>query len=442
MDGHYGFGGFSNPIGVAADSKGNVYVTDTDSVSINRVKKLSNGSWTDITGSEVLSSPFGIAADNDGNVYVTNYNSHTIKKLSNGSWTDITGSERFSNPVGVAVDSAGNVYVADSGHNKIKKLSKGSWTDITGSESFSNPRGVAVDSSGNVYVAESSGRKIKKLSAVVNSVSVSPSSPSVVQGGSQQLTATVNASEGAATTVTWSSSDATNKVAVDSTGKVTVAPDAAMRDYTITATSTADSSKTGTATITVTAALTFTIAAITNPTLATLTQGYRSGTQETKIIDVTNTGTGNLTNLTVEASGKNADDFAITQPSATLNSGAPATSFKVTANDGLPAGTYTAIITVSADNMIPVTLTVTQTVNLPDAPANPQNLSAAGGDRQVTLSWDTVTGATYYNIYMATASGQFSDDSVSTVASTTYNVHNLTNGTAYYFIVKAGNLGG
>ncbi|MEC0090461.1 S-layer homology domain-containing protein [Paenibacillus macquariensis] len=435
-----GAGGFSNPVGIAADSNGNVYVTDSLS---NKVKKLSNGIWTDITGAAVLSSPFGVAADNDGNVYVTNYNSNTIKKLSNGSWTDITGAGSFLSPFGVAVDSAGNVYVADSGNNKIKKLSNGSWMDITGAGSFSSPWGVIVDSSGNVYVTESGGKKIKKLSSpVINSVSVSPSSPSVVQGGSQQLTATVNAGEGAATTVTWSSSDVTNKVAVDSTGKVTVAADTAMEDYTIKATSTVDSSKTATATITVTAALTYTIAAITNPTLTALTQGYQSGTQETKNIEVTNTGTGNLPNLKVEVSGTNADDFAITQTSATLNSGAPATSFTVTANDGLAAGTYTATITISADNMIPVTLTVTQAVNLPDAPANPQNLVAVGEDRQVTLTWDTVTGATYYNIYMATASGQFSDDLVATVTHTTYNVQNLINGTAYYFMVKAGNLGG
>lgn len=59
---------------------------------------------------------------------------------------------------------------------------------------------------------------------------------------------------GAATTVTWTSSDVTNKVAVNSSGNVTVAADAALGDYTITATSTANSGKKGTATITVTVA--------------------------------------------------------------------------------------------------------------------------------------------------------------------------------------------
>jgi hypothetical protein len=431
---------FVNPVGIAVDHNGDVYVTES---TTNRIKKFSNGRWADITGSAALSSPFGIAVDGSSNVYVTSFTSNKIHKLSNGSWTEITGSGSFSSPFGIAADGAGDVYVADSRNNKIKKWSNGDWTDITGSVPLSAPWGVAVDSSGYVYVGESGSRKIKKLTqAVVNSVNVSPLNASVMQGESQRLNATVDAVGGAATTVSWSSSDTTGKVAVDSTGKVTVAADAATGDYTITATSTADNSKTGTATITVTAALSYTIAPIENQTLTALTQGYPSDTQEKKTIHVTNTGTGNLTNLSVAASGAHAGDFVITQPSPTLNSGAPATSFTVMAKDGLEAGTYTATITVSADSMVPVTFTATQAVNLPDAPANPQNLVASRGDRQATLTWDTVTGATYYYVYMSTTPGPFTAPSVATVTYSTYQVKNLTNGTAYYFMVKAGNSGG
>ncbi|MBA2936982.1 S-layer homology domain-containing protein [Paenibacillus sp. CGMCC 1.16610] len=205
--------------------------------------------------------------------------------------------------------------------------------------------------------------------------------------------------------------------------------------------------KTATATssvaaVTVNIAPTYTIAAITNQTLTELTQGYISGTQETKTIDITNTGTSDLLNLSAAVSGDHANDFVITQPSETLMSGAAATSFTVKVKDGLPAGTYTATVTLSATHMTDVTFTVTQAVNLLNSPANPQNLVATGGDRNITLNWSTVTGATYYNIYMATVSGQFSNASVATVTSSTYNVQNLLNGTTYYFTVKAGNSGG
>lgn len=95
---------------------------------------------------------------------------------------------------------------------------------------------------------------IEKKDAAVTSVSLSPTTASVVQGATQQLTATVTAVGGANQTVTWTSSN--SKVAVAANGLVTVAADAATGDYTITATSTFDSSKKGTATITVTATTT------------------------------------------------------------------------------------------------------------------------------------------------------------------------------------------
>ncbi|MFF2092391.1 S-layer homology domain-containing protein, partial [Paenibacillus sp. NPDC058174] len=334
----------------------------------------------------------------------------------------------------------------------------GAATTVTWTSSDSSS--VAVDGTGNVtaaadaepgdytITATSTANSSKKGTATITvtaapaitSVSVSPSTSSVVQGGSRQLTATVAAVGGAATTVTWTSSDSAN-VAVNSTGHVTVAADAEPGDYTITATSTVNSSKKGTATITVTAAPTYTIAALTNQTLTALIEEYAPGTQEVRSIPVLNTGSGDLTNLSVTISGVNATDFVITQPDSALDSG-ESTSFTVAVKDGLPVGTYKATVTISADHMIPVTFAVKQAVSLPNTPVNPQSLTAAGGDRQVALNWSTVEGAAYYNIYMATASGQYAEDEIATVTSSTYNVQNLINGKTYYFVVKAGNAGG
>ncbi|WP_409345211.1 Ig-like domain-containing protein [Paenibacillus sp. MBLB4367] len=336
----------------------------------------------------------------------------------------------------------------------------GASTTVTWSSSDTGNK-VTVSSAGNVTVAADATPGNYTITATstadtgktgtatitvtaapaINSVTVIPSTTSVVQGGSKQLTASIDAVGGASTLVTWSSSDTGNKVTVNSTGNVTVAADATPGDYTITATSTADTGKKGTATITVTAAPTYTIGAITDQTLSALTQGYESGTQETRTIPVMNIGTGNLMNLSVTLSGANANDFVMTQRDSTLASNAT-TSFDIHAKDDLPAGTYTATVTVSADHMTPVTFIVTQAVNLPNAPANPQNFAAAGGDRQVTLSWNTVSGATYYRIYMATDANQNNNVEVATVTSSTYNVPNLVNGTTYYFVVKSENSGG
>jgi hypothetical protein len=109
---------------------------------------------------------------------------------------------------------------------------------------------------------------------------------------------------------------------------------------------------------------TYTIAPIGDQTLAGLTAGYTSGAQETKPLTITKTGTGDLTNLAVALDGTNAGDFIVTQPAVTtLNSDTTSTTFTVKARDGLTAGTYTATVTISADNMTPVNFTVTQRVD-------------------------------------------------------------------------------
>ncbi|PAF33321.1 GLUG motif-containing protein [Paenibacillus sp. 7516] len=112
------------------------------------------------------------------------------------------------------------------------------------------------------------------------------------------------------------------------------------------------------------AALTYKISSIEDETLSNLLEGYLPGTQETKTIPITRTGTGDLTNVTVLISGDQASHFVITGPSVTaLDDGTPATSFTVRAKDNLPSGTYSGTVTVSADHMADTTFTVKQTVN-------------------------------------------------------------------------------
>jgi hypothetical protein len=146
-DGTGGSARFSNPTSVALDATGNVYVADFSNHTIRKitpagvVSTLAGSAGllgsNDGTGSAArFSNPLGVAVDAAGNVYVADFNNDTIRKItpagvvstlaglagSPGS-SDGTGSAaRFRNPRDVAVDAAGNVYVADTDNDSIRKI--------------------------------------------------------------------------------------------------------------------------------------------------------------------------------------------------------------------------------------------------------------------------------------------------------------------------------
>jgi hypothetical protein len=191
--------GFNTPLGVAIDSFGNAYVTDYGN---NRIRKITNtgvvttfagsstATWLDATGTNAgFYQPVGVAIDSSGNIYVGDYANNRIRKITSAgvvttlagsgsqSYGDGTGtSTSFNRPYGVAVDSTGNVYVADAGNNRIRKItSTGTVTTLAGSgatgsidatgtnASFYGPAGVAVDSFGNIYVADYNNNRIRKI---------------------------------------------------------------------------------------------------------------------------------------------------------------------------------------------------------------------------------------------------------------------------------------
>lgn len=218
---------FTGPIGVAADTAGNIYVTDSNTlrkvtatgVVTTLAGKPGYYGSADGTGSAArFHSPRGIAIDCAGNIYVADTTNSTIRKVTSagvvttlagkagypGS-TDATGSAaRFNGPSGVAVDSAGNVYVADTSNYTVRKVTPtGAVTTLAGSAGesgstdgaggtarfgsegmFQGPFGVAADSGGNVYVADTCNNMIRKVTSagVVTTVAGSPSTNGSADG--------------------------------------------------------------------------------------------------------------------------------------------------------------------------------------------------------------------------------------------------------------------
>lgn len=163
------------PAAMAADSRGNLYVTDIIGHRVivfgpdgRMIRQF--GSAGDKEG--LLSYPNGIWADSAGKIYVADSNNARVQIFDNeGNFLTKIGGEDvatggFIHPRGIGVDPSGIIYVADTLMHQVSAFdSQGKFLFNFGQRGLDNgqfnyPNGLTIDSRGRILIADRENNRI------------------------------------------------------------------------------------------------------------------------------------------------------------------------------------------------------------------------------------------------------------------------------------------
>jgi len=191
---------FNSPLGIAVDKSGTLYVADSCNHLIRKVTAAgvvttlagAAGVWGAVDGTNsaaLFNSPAGVAVDSVGNVFVSDSNNHAIRKITPlglvTTWAgqlgvdgnvDGTGNGAlFSKPGELKIDRNNTLYVVDAFNHTLRRIdtnavvttiagvagNSGSQDGLGQQARFFNPYGLAVDHNGNLRVADTYNETVR-----------------------------------------------------------------------------------------------------------------------------------------------------------------------------------------------------------------------------------------------------------------------------------------
>jgi uncharacterized protein (TIGR03437 family) len=214
----------SGPQGVAADSSGNLFISDTDG---HKIFKVSSNTITTFAGTGTrgfagdggspkdaqFNAPSSIVLDGSGNVYITDLFNARIRKITSSSVSTVAGNgltaysgdggsaqnALMNAPAGVAPGPGGVVYISDTNNQRVRRINAdgtistvaGNGTPgFTGDGSAASgaqvayPSGLAVDAAGNAYFSDTANQRVRRISGgVISTVAGSGTSGYAGDGG-------------------------------------------------------------------------------------------------------------------------------------------------------------------------------------------------------------------------------------------------------------------
>jgi hypothetical protein len=188
---------FGEDVGVARDSKGNVYVYTRSGEASRLFEFDPNGAFMREIGRGVygFQMAHGVRVDPQDNIWVVDEGTDTIMKFNQagrvvmvlgrrseavdglvptpgrGAPLPVAGPYAFGRPTDIAWDSAGNIFISDGYTNsRVVKYDKTGHfirsvgTRGTAPTQMNTPHSIQVDAAGNVYVADRGNNRIQVFS--------------------------------------------------------------------------------------------------------------------------------------------------------------------------------------------------------------------------------------------------------------------------------------